>query len=134
MILNKAPAIMNYDLNQVSAQQEKASTLTILKNLLLMIREERSKLLLALLAILTNSGLNLLNPYIVGYTIDHYVVTKNFHGVLMNAALLLGMALIAFFASYLQTRLMGGVGQSMLFKLRNTIFNKLQELPLAFFN
>src|SRR3954467_4120278 len=94
MILNKAPAIMNYDLNQVSAQQEKASTLTILKNLLLMIREERSKLLLALLAILTNSGLNLLNPYIVGYTIDHYVVKKNYNGVLMNAALLLGLALI----------------------------------------
>ena len=29
---------------------------------------------------------------------------------------------------------MGGISQRMLFKLRNTVFNKLQELPLAFFN
>ncbi len=29
---------------------------------------------------------------------------------------------------------MGGVGQRMLFTLRNAIFNKLQELPVAFFN
>jgi ATP-binding cassette subfamily B protein len=29
---------------------------------------------------------------------------------------------------------MGSISQRMLFKLRNTVFNKLQELPLAFFN
>ncbi len=28
---------------------------------------------------------------------------------------------------------MGGVGQRMLFTLRNAIFNKLQELPVSFF-
>ena len=48
--------------------------------------------------------------------------------------LLICMALIAFASSYTQTRMMGGVGQRMLFKLRNTVFNKLQELPVAFFN
>ncbi len=99
-----------------------------------MIREERKNLLLAFLAILTNSGLNLLNPFIIGYTIDKYVVHKNYHGVLVNAGILLTMAFLALGASYTQTRMMGGVGQRMLFKLRNTIFNKLQELPVAFFN
>jgi ATP-binding cassette subfamily B protein len=44
------------------------------------------------------------------------------------------MYLVAFVAAYLQTRLMGGVGQRMLFKLRNTVFSKLLELPVAFFN
>ena len=29
---------------------------------------------------------------------------------------------------------MGGVGQRMLFTLRNSIFNKLQLLPVGFFN
>ena len=62
------------------------------------------------------------------------ILNKEYHGVLVNAGVLLGMALIAFAASYLQTRVMGGVGQRMLFKLRNTIFLKLQELPVAFFN
>jgi ATP-binding cassette subfamily B protein len=125
---------MNYNLNSIFEKQEKSSNLGVLRKLLLMIREERKNLLLALLAILTNSGLNLLNPYIMGYTIDKYVVHKNYHGVLMNAGLLVGMALVAFGASYTQTRMMGGVGQRMLFKLRNTVINKLQELPVAFFN
>ncbi|MEJ0101448.1 MAG: ABC transporter ATP-binding protein [Bacteroidota bacterium] len=125
---------MNYNLNNVSAQQQKASTLSILKKLLLLIKEERKNLLLALLAILTNSGLNLMNPFIIGYTIDTYVVHKNYHGVLLYSGLLVCMALLAFGASYTQTRMMGGVGQRMLFKLRNTVFNKLQELPVAFFN
>jgi ATP-binding cassette subfamily B protein len=44
------------------------------------------------------------------------------------------MYLVAFFASYFQTKLMGGVGQRMLYTLRNSIFNKLQLLPVGFFN
>jgi len=91
---------MNYNLNDITAQQQKASTLSILGKLLLLIKDERQNLLLALTAILINSGLNLLNPFIVGYTIDKYIVHKNYHGVLMNAGLLVCMAVIAFGASY----------------------------------
>lgn len=125
---------MNYNLNDISVQQEKASTLRILQRLLLLIKEERKNLMLALVAILTNSGLNLLSPFIVGYTIDKYVMHKNYNGVLLNSGLLVCMSLVAFGASFMQTRMMGGVGQRMLFKLRNTVFTKLQELPVAFFN
>jgi ATP-binding cassette subfamily B protein len=125
---------MNYNLNDISASQQKVSSLRSLKKLLLLITEERKQLLFALLAILANSGLNLLGPFIIGFTIDKYVMHKNYHGVWLWAGVLLGMYMIAFVASYLQTTLMGGVGQRMLFKLRNTIFTKLQELPVAFFN
>ncbi len=90
--------------------------------------------MLALCAILANSGLNLLGPFIVGRTIDKYVVTKQYHGVLINCGFLLAMYLVTLITSYLQTRLMGGVGQRMLFTLRNAVFNKLQQLPVAFFN
>jgi len=125
---------MNYNLNDLSAHQQKAPTLIILGKLLVLIKDERRNLVLALLAILTNSAMNLLNPYIIGRTIDKYIVHKDYHGVLINAGLLIMMALIAFAASYTQTRMMGGVGQRMLFTLRNAVFNKLQELPVAFFN
>lgn len=125
---------MNYNLNDISATQQKTSTLRALQKLLRLVTEERKNLLLSLVAILANSGLNLLGPFIIGYVIDMYVVHKNYHGVLVWAGILLAMYMVAFVASYLQTRLMGGVGQRMLFKLRNTIFNKLQDLPVAFFN
>lgn len=125
---------MNYNLNDIAAQQKKTSTLGALRKLLQLIKEERRNLLLALVAILLNSGLNLLGPFIIGRTIDTYILHKNYHGVLVNAGLLLLMYTIVFGAAYLQTRTMGGVSQRMLFKLRNAIFLRLQELPVAFFN
>ncbi len=133
---------MNYDLNQLAGAQQKTSIYSGLKKLLQLIAHERRNLLLAVCAILVNSGLNLLGPYIIGHTLDNYVVkadehitsAERYNGVLVNCALLLGMYLITLVSSYLQTRLMGGVGQRMLFTLRNAIFNKLQQLPVAFFN
>jgi ATP-binding cassette subfamily B protein len=125
---------MNYNLNKLSEKQQKTSTLAALKKLLQLIEHERKNLLLALMAILANSTLNLLGPLIIGHTIDKYVQTKNYHGVIVNASILLAMYLAALVSSYLQTKLMGGVGQRMLFTLRNAIFSKLQVLPVDFFN
>ncbi|MFI5157418.1 MAG: ABC transporter ATP-binding protein [Sphingobacteriales bacterium] len=125
---------MNYDLNSLSGKQQKTSTLTGLKKLLQLIEHERKNLLIALGAILTNATLNLLGPFIIGYTIDKYVQTKQFHGVLVFASILLCMYSGALVTSYFQTKLMGSVGQRMLYTLRNAIFSKLQQLPVDFFN
>lgn len=125
---------MNYNLNELSSQQQKTSSLGALGKLMQLIKEERKNIAGATVAILINSGLNLLGPFIVGLVIDNYIAHKDFDGVLKWAGILLVMYMVAFVAGYLQTRIMGGVSQRMLFKLRNTIFNKLQELPVAFFN
>jgi ATP-binding cassette subfamily B protein len=125
---------MNYNLNHITEKEEKTSTIAALKKLLELISAERKTLWIALVTILINSTLLLLGPLIVGHTIDTYVRTREFEGVLRFGALLLGMYLITLVTGYFQTKLMGGVGQRMLFTLRNAIFNKLQELPVAFFN
>jgi ATP-binding cassette subfamily B protein len=96
--------------------------------------DEKRSLVVALLTILIHSALTLIGPFLIGHTIDTYIQTKQYHGVLVFTGILLGMYLIALVTSYLQTKLMGGVGQRVIFKLRNDIFNKLQELPIAFFN
>lgn len=125
---------MNYNLNQLNEGQEKQSTYQALKRLLKFISAERKNLVLALIAILVNSGLLLLGPLLVGHTIDTYIRTKQFHGVLVFGGILLGMYMVAMITGYIQTKLMGGIGQRMLYTLRNAIFNKLQELPVSFFN
>jgi len=125
---------MNYNLNKLSEKQEKTSTLKGLQKLLQLISHEKSNLLRALVAILVNSTLNLLGPFIIGYTINKYVQNKQYQGVLLFSGILLAMYLVALLSSYLQTKWMGGVGQRMLFTLRNAIFNKLQQLPVDFFN
>ncbi|MES2375315.1 MAG: ABC transporter ATP-binding protein [Bacteroidota bacterium] len=125
---------MNYNLNKLSEQAEKTSTIAALKKLLQLISHEKRTLILATITILINSTLNLLGPLIIGHTIDRYVQTKQYHGVLVNSGILLAMFVVALATSYGQTKLMGGVGQRMLFTLRNAIFNKLQLLPVDFFN
>jgi ATP-binding cassette subfamily B protein len=125
---------MNYNLNKLSETQEKTSTLKGLQKLLQLISHERGNLLRALVAILVNSTLNLLGPFMIGYTINKYVQNKQYQGVLLISVILLAMYLVALVSSYLQTKWMGGVGQRMLFTLRNAIFNKLQQLPVDFFN
>lgn len=125
---------MNYNLNDHTAAGEKKSTLAALKKLLQLIRSERANLIKSLAAILVNSGLLLLGPFLIGHTIDTYVRTKQYHGVLVFSGILLVLYLVTLITGYIQTKLMGGIGQRMLYTLRNAIFNKLQELPVGFFN
>jgi ATP-binding cassette subfamily B protein len=125
---------MNYNLSKFTPQDQKISNYTAFRNLLGLISHERKNLVLALLAIIINSTLSLTGPLIMGYTIDTYVMHKEYHGVLVFSGILLGMYLVALVTNYLQTKLMGSVGQRTLFSLRNAIFNKIQQLPVAFFN
>jgi ATP-binding cassette subfamily B protein len=125
---------MNYNLNQVSGKEEKKSTFAVLKKLLQLIAHERKNLSIAFVAIIVNSALLLLSPLIIGHTIDNYISSKQFNGVLYYSSILFVMYLVTLITGYLQTKLMGGVGQRTLYTLRNAIFSKLQELPVAFFN
>lgn len=125
---------MNYNLNKPVPGGKGMSAYTAFRSLLKLISHERQKLALALLATIVNSGLSLLGPLITAHAIDAYVVPKQYHGVLVYAGILLVIYLFAFMTSYLQTKLMGTVGQRTLFTLRNAIFFKLQHLPVAFFN
>jgi len=127
---------MKYNLNELQANAPKASTWSSLGKLLQLIRHERKNLWMALAAILVNSGLNLFAWYLIGKTLDKYLFTRHqdYHGLLVNCGYLLSMYAVSFFAAYFQTILMGGVGQRMLYTLRNAIFEKLQILPVGFFN
>src|SRR5581483_1243909 len=72
-----------------------------------------------------NEGLNIL-----GWTI----LRGNGYPLILTVCIwLLVIYLLNLTAVYLRTVLMGGFGQKLLFTLRNNIFTKLQELPVAFF-
>jgi ATP-binding cassette subfamily B protein len=126
---------MNYNLNRASKiTGQKQPALASLKKLVTIIGGERRNLTIAFSAIFLNAGLSLLGPYLVGHTIDTYVVVKQYHGVILFSGILIAMYVTAFAVNYAQMRMMGGIGQRMLFGLRNSVFNKLQELPVDFFN
>ncbi|MDD2552364.1 MAG: ABC transporter ATP-binding protein [Dysgonamonadaceae bacterium] len=126
---------MNYNLNKPYKKiKGRRRVLASLQKLFTIIGKERRNLIVAFVAILLNAGLSLLGPYLLGYTIDAHVQTKNYQGVLIFAGILLVIYISAYILNYVQIRMMGGIGQRMLFRLRNSVFEKLQELPLDFFN
>jgi len=136
-IHNEAPAIMsyNYNLNTITDHVEKKkNTWGSLKSLVGHMVEEKRLLLISFFAMIVAAVLSLLGPVMIGYTIDNYIQTKQFHGVLVFSGILLAMYTVSLFAGFVQSKLMGTVGQRMLYTLRNSVFAKIQELPLDFFN
>lgn len=124
----------NYDLLQPAKKKQKTDLWTAIKKLMPLMKDDKKNITLAALAAFMNSGLNLLAPVLIGHVIDTYIQSKDFNGVLVYSLILLTMYIGAVIANYFQTLLMGRVGQNTVFKLRNMVFNKLQELPIAFFN
>jgi ATP-binding cassette subfamily B protein len=124
---------MNYNLNKTESSQ-KIDTWQAAKKLWPLLVEEKKIMIVALLAVVINSLLNLIAPRLIAHTVDTYIIQGDYQGVLVFAAIILVLYLFGLVTSYLQTRLMGGVGQRVLYRLRNQIFNKLQALPVAFFN
>jgi ATP-binding cassette, subfamily B, bacterial len=137
MTRNEAQATTNYRLsilNKDANPQQSASIGTALKRMAPLLSDEKRIVALAFVAMLVTSGSSLLGPVIIGRTVDTYIRNGDFRGVLVSSAILLGIYLCGLLASYFQTLAMGTVGRTVLFKLRNTLFTKLQDLPLAFFN
>ncbi len=126
---------MNYNLNieQEEGKNKKPGFKSV-KSLVAQMVEEKKTLFTAAVAMVVTAVLNLAGPIIIGHTVDNYIQTKQFHGVLVFSTILLVMYIVALVAGYLQTKLMGNVGQRMLYTLRNSVFKKLQELPFDFFN
>lgn len=125
---------MNYKLKKFEKGEREMKFGVVVKSLKPLLGDEKKSLFFALIAITINSAVNLLTPFIIARTIDTYIVSKNFHGVVMSSLFLAFIYIFGLVAGYLQIKIMGGVGRRVLFKLRNKIFNKLQELPVAFFN
>ena len=126
---------MNYNLNSLFENKDKKkSALNAVKSLLKYAAEDKKILIISFISMIISAVLLLLGPYLIGYTIDNYVRTKLFHGVIVFSGILLVIYMLSFITSYVQTKLMGAFGQRMLFTLRNLLFSKLQELPVDFFN
>lgn len=124
---------MNYDLNKPNTT-EKSSAWQAAKKLWPLIAAEKNIIIMALVAVIANSILNLTAPRLIAHTVDTFIVQSDYHGVLVYSGIILSLYLLGLVTSYVQIRLMGGVGQRVLYRLRNQIFNKLQSLPIAFFN
>ncbi|HNY35776.1 MAG TPA: ABC transporter ATP-binding protein [Candidatus Pacearchaeota archaeon] len=124
---------MNYKL-KIDNNEQIGVFRTAFERLTPLLVNEKKNLIIALTAVLISSATTLYAPILISDIIDKYIQNGNLKGVLMFSAILLLMYLFNLFSTYTQMATMGGVGRRMLFNLRNALFNKLQELPVAFFD
>lgn len=126
---------MNYDLNIKQQKDAKNKSLwSSVKDIFSLMREDKKVAFIALGMIVFNSVLNLSSPLLLAYGVDHYVTKGDMYGILLCAGILLVIYAIGFFVNYFQMTLTGGIGQRVVWNLRNSIFKKIQELPIQFFN
>jgi ATP-binding cassette, subfamily B, bacterial len=123
----------NYNLNALIEGQTKSKTWSALRKLIGLLPEQRGNLMLALITMVFYAVASMVPPALIGYTINNILKGNGYHTIWVVCGWLVVIYLLNLGAIYLRTVLMGGFGQRMLFSLRNAIFNKLQELPIAFF-
>lgn len=134
MTRSEAPAITSYVLTKPASGQPRAAVGPALKRLRPLIADERRNVVIGFGAAAVTSTVSLLAPLIIGHTVDAYIQSRNAAGVVTSSAILMAVYLIGMVATYIQTVTMGAIGRHVLFALRNVLFTKIQELPLAFFH
>lgn len=134
MIHKKVQTNMNYTLNPKENKKIENGVIDTVKKLVPLLKQEKDSIIKGFFTIIVNSLLSLVSPVLIGYTIDTYIQNKDYNGVLRFSAIIFCIYIITLITSYSQTKIMGGVGQRTIFNLRNSIFTKLQSLPIDFFN
>ncbi len=114
----------------------------LLRRLLRYVRPYRGVTALAILLLLIAALTDLAGPSLYRIAIDRYIVPgtqggpaqAGLRGLALIAAVYLLVLGIGFATRWVQTYLMGYVGQRVMYDLRMHIFTHIQELPMAFFS
>jgi len=134
--------------NQEEEVLGKAYDARLMRRLLTYLRPYRWQVTVALLAIVTKAGLDVLGPFLTKIAIDKYLAhTPGTHsilgrwlspqpmrGIAQLAALYVGALVFGFFCDFLQTYYMQWTGQMVMFDLRSQIFRHLQRMHIGFYD
>ncbi|WPS88134.1 ABC transporter ATP-binding protein [Brevibacillus halotolerans] len=113
------------------------NSMEALKRLWGYLREQRWSLFLVFFLVLASSGFALMGPLLIGKAIDSMGITTGqvqFSLLAKIVGSLIIVYILGALASWLQTYLMASVSQKTVKSMRKDIFDKVQTLPLRFFD
>ena len=102
--------------------------------ILIYLSKSRGLLLLVVFLLLLNTGASLAGSYFLKPMINTYILPGDLAGLGMALIELAGIYLIGIVSAFLQARLMVRIAQKTTNTLRRDLFEKLQTLPLRFFD
>ena len=84
--------------------------------------------------VVITTGLEVAGPYLMARAIDEYIAYSDLPGLFQITLLLAGVYVAMALTSWLQTFIMARVSQNSVRDLRQDLFDRLQVLPLRFFD
>jgi ATP-binding cassette subfamily B multidrug efflux pump len=106
----------------------------LMRRLLTYLRPYRGQVLVAVIAIIGHSALDLAPPYLTKIVIDRYIPVADLGGLGTIAVLYLVALIASFLLEYLQTWTMQVIGQRIMFDLRMQLVTHLHRLDLRFYD
>lgn len=121
------------------AKQKPRNTKATVKRLFSYLEQERYKIAAAFVCVLvsaasTLAGSYLLRPIINGLIDSSKTTEQKISGLLAGLALMAAVYFMGVAATYIQSRIMISVSQGTLKRIRESLFKKLQTLPVSYFD
>ena len=112
---------------------QRASTRHVWRSTRALTRDVQRLYLWAAVAVIVSTLITLAGPALVRYGVDHGIAKDDLHPLNVAAVVLLCLAVVKPFVVRAQTLLAATAGERFLASLRTAAFEKLQVLPLGFF-
>jgi ATP-binding cassette, subfamily B, multidrug efflux pump len=112
----------------------KAYDARLMRRLLTYLRPYKAQVVIALVAIIAGSALQLVPPYLTKTVIDDYIPAGDLSGLGFIALLYLLTILGSFVLEYTQTWTLQMTGQRIMFDIRMQVYQHLQRLDLRFYD
>ena len=106
----------------------------VIKRLFPYFKSRMGLFILSMVMMLVYTSTLVLIPWLIGYTIDNYVLSGNMSGLNRIGLVLIGVITANLIGNYLYMRLLGKISQEVLYKLRTDMFDHLQKLSVPFFD
>jgi subfamily B ATP-binding cassette protein MsbA len=104
------------------------------KRLFELIKDNRLRLFLAMLCMLVMAAATAATAYLVKPVLDDIFFNKNVRMLTLIPVAVIAIYLLRGFGMYGQEYLMSYVGQGIIRRLRNMLYDHIQDLPLSFFH
>lgn len=98
------------------------------------LRLQKVELISVVIFVIISTLLSLVGPFLMGKTIDDYIVKLDVPGAIRMALILAGVYIASSILTWLQTFVMIRVSQKTIRRLRQQLFEQYQSLPLSFYD
>ena len=121
--------------SQISRDEEIFGSLydrKVIRRFIGYVRPYRRGVLAAIGAVLVYTAAQLSIPLIIRHAIDEAIISSHQDYLVITVAIFLGFISVSYVANYIQDRLVGLIGERVIFDLRRAMFAHLQNVSLSF--